>query len=194
MKLLVSILVIVSACFSQEYNWSGLRDSAVITGFSADSFRVTKAFPFTNYENKDLLLMWDDTANAGRASDSMHCEVGYQMGTPFVGFSGSLDTIWSNGIVLDTINSTTASKRYNPSSYGDATNWALNRALEISVRPGGQIDTTLDTASSGALIPILPFWAPLCRFYIKGLSDNAGTAMLCRMYLVQRGWANVRNK
>jgi hypothetical protein len=194
MKTLLSILFMAIIAAGQSINYAGLLDSAVITDFKDDSLRITKAFPWTNREAPTLLVFFDDTANAARSSDSVNAEIGYQIGTPFVGFSGSLDTAWSNFIVLDTINTTTSASLYNPNEYGGATPWVLNRSLEIPVRASGQIDTTLDTASSGLYIPMQTFWAPYCRFYIKGLAANAGTGILCRMYLIQRKWSNVRNQ
>lgn len=197
LKMLLSIVAIMAVhSFGQTYfvNWRGL-DTCKITNFRADTFRLTKTMNFSNIEHKAVMFVYDDTTVAARKNDTCVCEIGYQLGSPLFNLMGTSDTIWSNCIVLDTVNSLAASKRYNPSKYGGAPAWVFDAAVEQNVRPHGQIDTTLGTSSSGIFIPIppQPYWAPYGRFYVKGLSGNLGAAMLkARITLIQRMAANVK--
>jgi hypothetical protein len=199
LKLLSCLLVLLFAGIVSAQsngvalNWKGW-DTCNITKFCYDTFRLSKPMNFTNAENKLLILVYDDTMNAGRASDSLNCEIGYQIGAPIISLTGKNDTSWTACIVLDTINTLTASKAYNPSAYGVAANWALDRTMEQSIRVGGQIDTTIGTTSSAITIPILPFWAPYVRFYVKGLTSNAHTFIRAKFVFEQRGYVNVRNQ
>jgi hypothetical protein len=197
-RLLSLFVVAVSSAVSAQINnvnWTGW-DTCKVTSFKTTSFFTSKAFNFTNAENKLLVFVYDDTMNAARASDSMNCEIGYQLGAIIPNLEGSLDTTWTSTIVLDTVNSVTASaasKKYNPALYGGTAGWALG-SDDYSVRGHGQIDTTVGTSSSAVIEPIQPFWAPLCRFYLKGLTDNAGTVVKGKFIFLQRAYVNVRNR
>jgi hypothetical protein len=189
------LFVLSAICFGQTsfLNWKGY-DTCQITKFAYDTFRVSKCMNFTNAENKLLVFVFDDTINTGRSSDSVNCEIGYQIGAPLVTLSSVQDTIWSNCIVLDTINTLTASTRYNPSVYGGAACWGLDRTTENPLRPKGQLDSTIGTTSTAAIIPIEPFWAPFVRFYVKGLTSNAHTFIKAKFVFEQRQYVNVRQQ
>ncbi len=195
--LLLSLLVLTltaSVGAQTDLNFLGYNDTCQITGFQGTGLFVSKTFNFTNGQDKVLGFIFDDTAAAGRANDAVVCEVGYQVGTPIKSLSGVYDTLWSNFIALDTCNTTTASKRYDPSKYGGAPVWTPN-AQDAPVRPHGQIDTTIGTTSSGMWIGFTPYWSPFCRFYVHGLSGNrAVTYVKARFILVQRAYVYVRQK
>jgi hypothetical protein len=192
---LLSVLLFVTFANADfSLNWKGY-DTCNVTKFAFDTFRVCKVMNFTNAENKLLVYVFDDTANAGRNNDSVVCEIGYQLGAPVITLTGLQDTAWTNCIVLDTINTLTASKRYSPLKYGGAESWALDRSVETSIRPVGQVDTTIGTTSGAAFIPIaFPFWAPYVRFYVHGLTGNSHTFIRAKMVFEQRQWINVRNQ
>lgn len=194
LKSLLSALLLVGAVSAQNsvLNWKGY-DTATISTFRADSFKVSKTMNLTNAENKQITFVYDDTANAGRAIDTVVCEIGYQLGYPIINLSGLQDTAWSNCIVIDTINSVAVSKRYNPLKYGGAAAWPIDPATETSTRPRGQIDTTIGTSSSAAVIPFLPLWSPYVRFYVKGLSGNTAHLIKSKWIFEQRAYINVRN-
>jgi hypothetical protein len=191
----LAILVMAAVSFGQTtpLNWRGY-DTCAITNFKADTFRVCRTLNFSNIENKALLFVYDDTSVAARKLDTCVAEIGYQLGTPFPNLAGANDTLWSNCIVLDTVSSLTASKRYDPKKYGGAPAWGFDASLEQNLRPHGQIDTTIGTSSSGMYIPIpqVPYWSPYGRFYIHGLTGNTGTFLKSKFYLIQRASVNVK--
>lgn len=175
-------------------NYSGYKDTCNINTFRADSFKLTKAFDFTQNENKELKFIFDDSLHSGRANDSVAAEIGYELGSPTMSTTGVYCTTWTSPIVLDTINTLTAGKRYDPDKYVAATAWPLDRTTELNVRPKGMIDTTLGSASSCISLPIIPFWRPLVRFYVKGLTGNCNTFIICRFDFTQRKFSSVRNQ
>lgn len=192
--LLLSLFIVGAASAQIQLNFAGF-DTANCLTFKADSFRVSKPFVFSNAENKLLVFIYDDTTQAGRVLDTLVAEVGYQMGAPVYNLLNKLDTVWTNTVALDTINSITASKRYNPEKYGQAASWALYDQFETSIRPHGQIDTTIGTSSSAIFLPINPQWSPYVRFYIKGLTGNSSAAFLkAKWVFLQRKWINTRNQ
>jgi hypothetical protein len=189
--LVLSLFIVVSA--QTDLNWSGYNDTAVITGFKYDSLRITKAFNFTNAEEKLAIFIFDDTANAARINDSVACEIGVQTGVPFRNLSNLMDTLWSNNCPIDTCNTLTANKRYDHKKYAGAPIWVIDEASN-PIKPRGQIDTTLGTSSSAMLIPFVNYWAPYVRFYLKGLTGNAHTAIRARIIFTQRNYSMVRVK
>ena len=189
-KLLFSIallLYVLAPSAQTALNWKGY-DTCNLIKFKADTFRLSKTFILTNAENKLLVIVYDDTNNAARVNDSFSAEIGYQLGAPVITLTGILDTQWTNKIVLDSVNSQTASKRYDPLKYGTVPAWGLNDQYEMSIRPHGQIDTTIGSSSSALFEPFTPFWAPYIRFYVKGLTGNAGTFIRGKFIFEQRGW------
>ena len=189
--LALSLFAVVNA--QTDLNWSGYNDTAVITGFRYDSLKVTKAFNFTNAENKLLVFNFDDTLNVGRVGDSVACEIGCQLGVPFRTLLGTMDTLWTNNSPIDTCNTLTASKMYDPKKYAGAPVWAQDASGQ-PIYPHGQIDTTIGTTSSAMFIPFTTYWAPYVRFYLKGLAGNAHTAIKAKLVMTQRNYVMVRVK
>jgi hypothetical protein len=184
---IILLLAVIGLQAQTSLNWKGF-DTCELIKFKADTFRLSKTFILSNAENKLLALIYDDTANAGRVHDSMSAEVGYQLGAPIVSLIGKLDTLWTNKIVIDTINSQTSNKCYDPKNKAGAASWGLSDAQEISIRPHGQIDTTIAISSSGVFLPFAPFWSPYIRFYLKGMAGNGGTFIRGKFVFEQRGW------
>lgn len=193
-KFLLLVLSLSALAFGQtDLNFTGLNDTAIITNFKYDSLRITKAFNFTNAENKLLVFAFDDTMNAARSSDSVACEIGCQLGVPFKNLTGTMDTLWTNNIFLDTCNTLTDDRKYDPSKYATASIWSLDDNGNPTIRPG-QIDTTIGTTGSAMYIPFSNYWAPLIRFYLKGITGNAHTAIKGRFTFEQRNYSIVRVK
>jgi hypothetical protein len=194
LKLLSLVVAFVAVSFGQD-NWK-IRDTCQITDFKTTALFISKTMNFSNAEDKLLVFTYDDTLHANRSADSVNCEIGYMLGAPFVNLSSKLDTVWSSALILDTINSVTASaaaKKYDPSKYGGTAAWGLD-AQNFSTRLHGQIDTTVSTASSAVIIPFNPLWCPVVRFYLKGLADNCGTYIKARLIFLERIGVNVRQQ
>jgi hypothetical protein len=194
LKLLSLVVALVAVSFGQD-NWK-IRDTNNVTSFKTTALFVSKTMNFSNAEDKLLIVTYDDTLHANRSADSVNAEIGYMLGAPFVNLASKLDTVWSSALILDTINSVTASaasKKYDPTKYGGTAAWGLD-AQNFSTRLHGQIDTTISTASSGVIIPFNPVWCPVIRFYLKGLADNCGTYIKARLIFLERIGVNVRQQ
>jgi hypothetical protein len=193
--MLFSVLACVLAVSAQtNLNWKGYGDTASIAGWKGTTLVISKPFPMTNAENKLLCVIFDDTANAGRVADTVYSEVGYELGSPIINLLGNLDTIWTNKIPLDTIDTrAAAAKQYNPALGLASKQWTIGTD-DLPVRPHGAIDTTLGTTSSGIFIPFSPYWAPFCRFFIQGISGNQATTYVKgKFVLIQRQGVKVVN-
>jgi hypothetical protein len=194
-KLVLSFLLFVGFAVAQDagLNWAGW-DTCKITSWKSDSFRVCKTMNLANAEDKLLVFVYSDTVRAARKIDTVVAEVGYQLGAPILNLVGKNDTVWTNCIVIDTVNSIAAGKRYDPKKYGGAAAWALDGTTDLSTRPHGQVDTTVGTESSAMMLPFIPYWAPYIRFYIKGLTGNTDDGFVrARFIFMQRKYVNVRN-
>jgi hypothetical protein len=189
-SIVLALVAVVSA--QGNLNWKGW-DTSTVTSFKTTALFISKCMNFTNAEDKMLVFVYDDTMNSARATDSVAAEVGYMLGSPIANLSGALDTAWSTAIIIDTINSQTASKRYDPVKYGGSAAWGID-GNGFSTRAHGQIDTTIGTTSSAVFMPFNPIWSPFCKFYLKGLTGNAGTFIRAKLIFIQRGWVNVRNQ
>jgi hypothetical protein len=176
-------------------NWTGLSDSCIINTFRADSIKFTKAFNYGDFENKLAVFVFDDSLHAGRANDSVVCEIGYQTGVPVRSTAGVYDTTWTYLQPLDTISTLVSNRMYDPSKYNaSAPVWDLDPSQGVNVRPSGMIDTTIGGASSAVTAPQLPFYYPLGRFYVRGMTGNCGTFIRCHFEFTQRIYAGVRTR
>lgn len=191
-KLSALLLIVVISSFGQVINWTGMNDTAIITGWSGTEVAVTKAFNSAIYEDKYAVLIFNDTINEDRADDSIHAEVGYQLGTPVKLPSGELDTLWSCGNVIDTVNNRTAGKRYDP-ILCNGVSWEVSYGSDFNTRQQGQVDTTLAAGYSGVLLPFLCRYTPYIRFYLKGIAGNMVTPGIVRIVLVQRKFINTKS-
>jgi hypothetical protein len=197
-KSLFILFAVVGLVSAQHINWTGLSDTGSFPNFKKDSLKISRAF-LCNNENHVALFMFSDTVNAGKASDSVNVEVGYQMGAPVRTLAGVYDTVWTNFIVLDTINTLSIpnSGEYNPNIYGQQPNWAYTSSDKFGGYPTrvvGQLDTTVTGQSVALFTPFEMFWTPFIRFYAKGLAKNCGTFMIARVIYCQRLYNNVRNQ
>jgi hypothetical protein len=197
---LLGVLVLAGGVFAQtNLNWRGMGDTAQIVGWKGTALKFTKAFNLTNGENKLLAFIFDDTLNHGRVNDSCVAEIGYELGAPMNTLAGKLCTLWTNKIPLDTCNSRTANKRYNPDTTVAASQWTISG--DLPVRTFGMIDTTLGNyetdstsvyASSGMWIGFSPYWSPFIRFYLQGITGNQATAYIkARIVFEQRNYVKV---
>lgn len=195
------VLALVAGCFAQvNVNWKGYSDTAQFTTFAANSVFVSKAFVLSNAENKLLVCGFDDTAAAGHKNDSCKFEFGYLLGTPMLSLGGMWDTIWTNRIPLDTVNTLTASNWYNPRTLQGAAPWAQTSTNAVEgdywVRPHGQIDSAashLTGTSSYIWAGFTPYWSPYIKFYAIGLTGNkVGRNLIARFTFLQRNFVYVR--
>jgi hypothetical protein len=191
-KLSALLLIVVISSFGQVINWTGLNDTAIITGWNGTEVAVTKAFNSAIYEDKYAVLIFNDTMNADRADDSLHAEVGYQLGTPVKLPTGTLDTTWTAGNVIDTVNNRTDGKRYDPDLVSGVS-WEVSYGTDFNTRQQGQVDTTLADGYSSVDLPFLPRYKPYVRFYLKGLAGNMGTPGIVRIVFVQRKFINTKS-
>jgi hypothetical protein len=193
MRTVLSLLVLVGLCFSQSnLNWKGW-DTAQIVTFKADTLRLTKTFVSSNGENKALVVIADDTSNAGRNLDSIKFHFGYQLGYPVKGLTGVDDTAWTNGIPLDTFDMRTAGNYYHPDKLTGSAIWTLDATTDMPVRKHLQVDTSMTALGSAMVVPFTPYWSPYIRFFLKGLTLNKVTQfLLVRVVFEQRGYINVR--
>jgi hypothetical protein len=194
MKRILSIVLAAAFAVSAQnnLNWNGF-DSSQIATFRADSLKFSKPFILSNAENKLLVIVYDDTANAGRNGDSVKASVFYQLGSPIITGDKTYDTVWTNCIPLDTIAALTTANYYNPLTATGATIWSLDASTDLATRPHSQVDTTLGTSSSALWVGFTPYWSPYIRFGLKGLTGNkVGRFIPTRIYFAQRKYVNVR--
>lgn len=190
--LLLSLTIASQA--QSNINWRGFGDTAAIGTFRADSLKFTKAFNASNGEQKTVIVAAEDTSSAGRGSDSIRFAYGYQVGTPMYTIGGVYDTMWSNGIVIDTFNNLIAGNRYNPNALTGAGKWLVDTLTDLPITAYRQIDTVSSASSSLQWRAIVPPWAPLIRFYFRGLTGNKiGRHIVLRCYLMQRKYIPVGN-
>lgn len=185
-RFMFCFLLLVGCVFSAE-NWNGWRDtSAVIDTLEADTIKYSKAFSLTDGEDVRVVLLHDDTSSAGFSSDSMKVQWGYQTGCPVLDSGGSIDTIWDDFIVIDTLDDDSLGKAR--SVYGSVT-YSGTLTREWKKRS--------DTLSvSGYAIQnrwFVPEWNVLIRYFVKGLTgNNAGCSNEFRFMHCQREGAKVK--
>lgn len=194
-KLLLSLLIIVGVVSAQNnLNYKGWGDTAQFVSFKADSLFMSKAFILSNAENKSVLVLCDDTSNAGRGGDSCVFEVGMELGWPTATLTGAWDTTWTNRIPQDTFDLMNTAQVYNPLLGTGAAPWAYSTSTEMYTRPMKQLDTTLTGGGSALCIPLSPHWAPYIRFYAKGLTKNKlGRFLKARFVFEQRSYVYTRS-
>jgi hypothetical protein len=185
------VSLLVAATPQTPINWTGLGDTASFANVKNDTLRFSTAF-LCNSEKHAAAFVFSDTANDDRSSDSINVEIGYQMGFPVKTLENTLDTIWSNRIVLDSINTVDSGAMYNPSKLQGAL-WTYGTAFgSAPAKVANQIDSTIGTASVGVLTSFDVLWSPLIRFYVRGKSDNCGSFIRAKVYNYQRQYNNVR--
>lgn len=183
------LFLMLFAVVASAQNYRGYSDSAMVKRFGKDTVRITKPFLLSNADSKNVLIFqFDDTAYAGRITDSVLAEIGYQLGYPISGFYGTAwhyDTMWSAVTMLDTVDATSAAgraKMYNPAYKTAMPQFSINA-----------IDTVIDTSASAILVPFTPNFAPYIRFYIHGLEGTHHASTVKGMFIFeQKLWTGSR--
>ena len=192
---LISFVVIAHA---QLGNYTGYSDTSAygfcrdITKFKADSLRYSNPVWLGNAENKIMVCMVADTNGGGRVTDSIKMVYGYQRGVIVKNKSGNCDTTWRTLVVLDTIST----------QPGDTAGHWLSKVKYTTTDPttgqenwtGRYMDSSYATGYIVSTAPVTPVYAPLCRYWVKGIAPNgnrqAGAAHLVRMILQARLYVN----
>jgi hypothetical protein len=194
-KLTLWLLSVAIICQAQSnLNWRGYGDTAAIANFKADTLRFSKAFNLTNGENKAVLIHAEDTANAGRGGDSINFYYGYQLGFPNYTVTGMYDTTWTQAMPIDTFSTRTAARFYNPNALTGAAFFSVDSTTDAINSLYHGVDTSSSGSNSYQWHSFVPQWAPLIRFYFKGISQNRiGKFVRVRVNLYQRKYVPTGN-
>jgi hypothetical protein len=189
---------LLSLAVAQPGNYTGYSDTSAygflreITKFKADSLRYSNPVWLGNTENKIVVCMVADTNGGGRVTDSIKMVYGYQRGVIVKNSAGKCDTSWRTLIVLDTIST----------QPGDtAGHWLSSVKFTTTDMTTGQetwvsryMDSSYVSGYIVASTPITPCYAPLARFWVKGIASNgnrrSGGFFLVRMIMQSRLYVN----
>lgn len=190
MRKVVGLLVFLcSFTFAQVDNATGWGDTAMINGFKADSLKYSKWFNLSTYENCRFLCLVDDTASAGFASDSVSFYWGLQFGTNCLNGNNKPDTAIGARLQIDT---------FTIVGTGSANLAMAIRAIDstgffpLALK---RVDSTAVTGFMTQDRSVAPEWAPVVRFWAKGLTGNkVGAPLKLRFAKVQRQFSGVRTR
>lgn len=167
--LFVLLALCATAANAQVKNWMGYLDTTILWVAGTDTIRYSKVYKATEGAASAVVVMANDTASAGFASDSTRLVYGYQVGCPVINGSGLIDTAWG---MLDTLDTLCAS--------GYGTNVGGGRydiATDLITETWGKADTSMVTGYAYQIRPVRPYnWAPLYRVWINGITGTATTA------------------
>ena len=191
MKQILIVLMLACLGFSQTLNWTGYGDTSNIANFRADSTKYSKAFPLSQWENLRLDVIFDDTTEAGRGSDSVKFYYWIEYGHLALTLANKVDTIWNtqDPVVVDTVDALTADNFT-----------AVSRVLANDGTYDYPLKTidTLSFAEGGGSVQSRNFpqdWDVFFRVGFKGVTGNNKDAMLkLRVSVVRRQVNNVRSK
>lgn len=170
-----------------DYNTSGYGDTTTITTFKADSLKYSSVFLSSAFENKRVVVAFNDTDAAGFKSDSVKFYYYIQTGARVYNSSNKIDTQWTSGPILDTVDMLTAGNYTLALTAMGTDGTFLDQAKYI--------DTTWVSGYAINARNFSPPWAPLIRFAFKGLTgNNVGSFIKLRVSLVQRAYIPVRSK
>ena len=192
-KLILSRLIAAFALTAQPGNYTGWHDTTTILKWKADSLKF--GTPIVGYANdlKALMVMFCDTTLPGFYRDSIKGVYGYQRGLVVVNKVGKVDTTWRNLVIADTFSTLP----------GDtAGKWLNNKQVTITDHTSsyenwltGQMDTTYVTGFAVCSTPVIPWYAPLMRAFVKGLSGNATARWITvRLQWQERQYIPVRGQ
>lgn len=191
MKQILIVLMLACLGFSQTLNWTGYGDTSNIANFRADSTKYSKAFPLSQWENLRLDVIFDDTTEAGRGSDSVKFYYWIEYGHLALTLANKVDTIWNtqDPVVVDTVDALTADNFT-----------AVSRVLANDGTYDYPLKTidTLSFAEGGGSVQSRNFpqdWDMFFRVGFKGVTGNNKDAMLkLRANVIRRQVINVRSK
>lgn len=188
-KFLFFAVLLAGMAFADD-NYNGLLDTAIITGFKADSLKYTKGFPLSKFEDIRVILKVDDTAKAGFYEDSVDIQWGWQTFSRCLDTSGSMsspDTCFDQRVIADTLD--TASMAVTTLGYADSTG-DVYRTHKWS-------DTNGCAGYAIQGVRLYPEWDHYIRFWVQGLVGNnrvAGGALKVQFDVKRRTFINVRSK
>ena len=175
-------------------NYTGWLDTARFDGFKADSIKYGRSMQSSDFENKVLLFLANDTNSAGFASDSIKFKLGYQRGYMVPNTNNKIDTTWRSICWLDTFSmydSTSRACRVITASKTNGTD--STTYAELLTR--GALDTSNVTGWAVLAAPVVAIWSPIIRPVIKGLTGNRiGGLVRVLCELSQRAYQSVRAK
>lgn len=183
--LLGTILILIVSCQAADTfkNYWGWGDTSQIAEFAADSLKYSRTFTLGDPDGLRLIVMCDDTASAGFASDSVAFYFGYQTGCPMLDSSGSVDTLWDVPIILDTI---------EIDSFGVYKS-GTSSAAGVPTIAKNNVDTLQIDGFAVKSMRFQPYYDVLIRYYFKGLTGNSvGYPVYLRIQHIKRIGAPVR--
>jgi hypothetical protein len=176
-----------------EYNSTSIQNITTTTKFNADSIRFSDVIEWSANENKCLLILFNDTNNAGFKLDTVKFVYGYQRGFTTVNASGKLDSTWRELVATDTVSTLPADT---------AGKWISNSVIFGTDKATGYQEVTkglMDTVGvSGYAVAssyFAPAWSGLARAWVKGLTGNMATGWIkLKIQWAERPFSNVRTK
>ena len=166
--------LVAGACIfpahGQPSNCTNWQDTCTIMNWRADSLKYGTAITAGANLNKALLCMFDDTANAGYKLDTVKGRYGYQRGFIVVNGSGTVDTTWRSLVVVDSFSTLPADTAGKWVSKSTATTMDPSTGQENWVSK--MMDSSYVTGFVVCSAPITPWYAPVLRAWVQGLSGN----------------------
>jgi len=188
MKTLILIMSIIGMVAAQM-NYSGYRDTVLVTGFQSTGTGTTRGFEFSQFENVRLFAMANDTSATGFASDSINFQWGISIGDVVINSSGKRDTTWQECVVIDTFNTLTAANMVQRYMVPDTTTGNVPT-------PRKYVDTVNVTGYAVQDRAITPAWSPVFRYWYTGLTGNKVSSSYIKLIFGQsrRVYSNVHNQ
>jgi len=160
----ILLVLLIAGIVAAQFNYSGYRDTVAVTAFNADSSGVTRAFELSQFENLRVHAMANDTSSAGYDGDSIQFQWGIQLGDIVINSSAKRDTTWLEKILVDTFDIMTAGNLVAPVKTTDSLGFVGQARLFI--------DTSNVTGYAIQSRAVVPYWAPIFRFWYAGIGDN----------------------
>lgn len=164
----ILIIMLFAVLAIGQVNYSGYKDTALVTDFNADSTGVTRAFELSAYEELRVYALADDTSSAGYASDSIHFHWGIETGNIVLNTSNKKDTTWITRFVVDTFDILTAANMVTQYKVIGTAGTATITTLFIDT-----VNVAGWAVQDRLMFPsITSLWAPIYRFWYTGLGNN----------------------
>jgi len=163
-------------------NFGGWGDSASLWIADDSTLRFTKAFNLSNGENCRMIIMANDTTNAGLTADTLMGSWGFQTGS----IIGRADTVWDVPYRIDTLDLTNKSAIYQYNSLLYVAELALDGT---ETRAKGMYDT-LGGVFAKQSVSVSPPWDVVWRFWFQPLTGSKRGQVIFRV--VRRDYVGVR--
>lgn len=188
-KMVFWLLLACLSTFALE-NWTGWKDTLAVrdTLDSATAY-YTNPTLLSQYENIRLIVLCDDTAEAGFSGDSVNFRYGYQTGAKVLDTNSQtlytiVDTAWDDRIVLDT---------FTVDSFGVAHVGTYGSDGTLT-RTWKNVDTTYVSGYAYQSRNFSPEWDLFIRFWVESLGGANADGKALRLFLVpiRRVYSNTR--